>query len=128
LKTIDDLKEVIAENLKNRQVEAEKAKVIISEEMKRFEVDLSKLCAAPLISEICRKFERIRQKELTRAIRKLGENDERKIAILERFSRELVERVAQDPIAQLKIAALNGNSELLPAAERLFQTKNGPEK
>jgi glutamyl-tRNA reductase len=128
LKTIDDLKEVIAENLKNRQVEAEKAKVIISEEMKRFEVDLSKLCAAPLISEICRKFERIRQKELIRAIRKLGENDERKIAILERFSRELVERVAQDPIAQLKIAALNGNSELLPAAERLFQTKNGPEK
>jgi glutamyl-tRNA reductase len=124
LKTIDDLKEVIAENLKNRQVEAEKARVIISEEMGRFEVDLSKLCAAPLISEICRKLEGIRQKELTRAIRKLGESDERKLVILERFSRELIERIAQIPIEQLRNAALNSDGDLLSAAEKIFQTKD----
>jgi glutamyl-tRNA reductase len=124
LKTIDDLKEVVTENLKTRQAEAEKAEIIISEEMSRFEVDLSKLCAAPLISEICRKFEGIRQKELTRAIHKLGESDERKLVILERFSRELIERIAQIPIEQLRNAALNSDGDLLSAAEKIFHTKD----
>jgi len=124
LKIIDDLKEVVAENFRNRQIEAEKSKTIILEELARFEPELSKLFAQPLISEICRKFEEIRQKELARAIRKLGESDERKLMILERFSRELIERMAQIPIEQLRQAALNGNGALLSAAERLFQTRS----
>jgi glutamyl-tRNA reductase len=124
LKTIDDLKEIVAENLQNRQIEAEKAKILISEEMERFELELSKLCVAPLISEIYQKFDEIRQKELARAIRKLGESDERKLTILERFSRELIERVAQIPIEQLRNAALSSNGELLSAAEKIFQTRS----
>jgi glutamyl-tRNA reductase len=124
LKTIDDLQETIAENIRNRQIEAEKSKVIIFEELSRFERELSKLVAQPLISEIYRKFEEIRKKELKRAVSKMGESDERKLVILERFSRELIERVAQIPIEQLRKAALNRNGELLSAAEELFQTKS----
>lgn len=122
LKTIDDLQETIDENIRNREIEAEKSKAIIFEELSRFERELSKLVAQPLISEICRKFEEIRKRELKRAIGKMGECDENKLAILERFSRELVERVAQIPIEQLRKAALNRNGELLSAAEELFQT------
>jgi glutamyl-tRNA reductase len=124
LKTIDDLKETIAENMRNREIEAEKSKKIISKELLRFERDLSKLVAQPLIIEICRKFEEIRKRELERAIRKMGEIDERKLAIIDRFSRELVERVAQIPIEQLRNAALNRNGELLSVAEQLFQTRS----
>ena len=104
------------------QIEAEKSKAIIFQELARFERELSKLVAQPLISEIYRKFEEIRKKELKRAVRKMGESDERKLVILERFSRELVERVAQIPIEQLRKAALNRDGELLSAAEELFQT------
>jgi glutamyl-tRNA reductase len=124
LKTIDDLKELVAENLRNRQIEAEKAKTIISEELDRFELELSKLFVQPLISEIYRKFEEIRRKETARAIRKMGESDEKKLAILERFSRELIERIAQIPIEQLRKAALNSDGELLSTAEKIFQTRN----
>jgi glutamyl-tRNA reductase len=123
LKTIDDLKEVVAENIRNRQIEAIKCETLILEELTRFELEISKLYAAPLISEILRKFEEIRQKELARARRKLGESDEKKLLVLERFSRELIERVAQTPIEQLRRAALNGNGELLGAAEQIFQAR-----
>ena len=123
LKTIDDLKQLVDQNLRNRTIEAEKSKDIISEELNRFGIELSKLVAQPLISEICRRFEEIRLKELTRAIRKMGESDEKKLAIIDRFSRELIERVAQIPIEQLRKAALSSDDGLLAAAERLFQTR-----
>lgn len=123
LKTIDDLRQLIDQNLRNREIEAERSKVIISEELKRFEIELSRLVAQPLINEIFRNFEEIRSKEVARAIRKMGESDEKKRAIMDRFSRELIERVAQMPISQLRQAALTGDEELLEAASRLFQTK-----
>lgn len=121
LRTISDLKGIVDENLHNRLIEAEKVKAIISQELAIFQIHLSELVAEPLISEICRKLEDIRKKELYRAVRKLGESDEKKLVILERFSRELVERILQMPIQQLRKAALNGNGELLAMAEELFQ-------
>jgi glutamyl-tRNA reductase len=124
LKTIDDLNQIIAWNLKNRAAEAEKSKVMISDELNRFELELSKLAAQPIINGICRSFEEIRQRELARAIRKMHESDERKLAVLERFSKELIERVAQIPVTQLKKAALNGDETVLSTAEQLFQIKS----
>jgi glutamyl-tRNA reductase len=123
LKTIEDLNETIAKNKRNREIEAEKSKVIISAELEHFELELSKLLAEPLITAICRKFEEIRKKEFMRAIRKIGESDEKKLIILERFSRELTERIAQIPIEQLRAAALSNNGDFLSFAEKIFQIK-----
>ena len=123
LKTIDDLKQLVANSMKIREHEAEKSKDIISIELDNFERELSKLIAAPIITSICRMFEEIRKKELLRAIRKMGESDERKLVILDRFSRELTERIAQIPIEQLRLAALSDDSQMLSVAERIFQMK-----
>lgn len=120
LKNIDDLKVVVEENLRSRQAEAEKAEKIIFEELERFERQLAKLFVEPMISEICRKIEEIRQRELGRAIRKMGEADEKKLMVMDRFSKELVERILQIPIEQLREAALKNNGMLLSAAEELF--------
>ncbi|MCD6241734.1 hypothetical protein J7K27_09565, partial [Candidatus Bathyarchaeota archaeon] len=73
--------------------------------------------------EICRKIEAVRKRELERAIRKIGEVDERKLMIMDRFSRELVERILQGPIEQLREAALKNNGSLLSAAKELFGIK-----
>jgi glutamyl-tRNA reductase len=123
LRTIDDLKQLVDRNLQNRLMEAEKVKSIISEELNRFEKKLSELVAQPLVTEIYRKYEEIRLKEFARAVRKIGELDKEKIAIIDRFSRELIERVAQIPIEQLRKAALNSDDGLLRAASRLFQSE-----
>jgi glutamyl-tRNA reductase len=123
LKNIDDLKNVLAETTRNRQIEAEKSKNIIFAELVRLENELSMILAQPLIVEICRRYEEIRQKELKRAVGKLGESDKEKLRIIERFSRELVERIAQIPIEKLKKAALSSDGELLSAAEELFDVE-----
>jgi glutamyl-tRNA reductase len=123
LKTIDDLKQLVDKNLQSRMMEAEKSKGIISEELNRFEKKLSELVAQPLVTEIYRKYEEIRLKELARAVKKIGELDKEKLAIIDRFSRELIERVAQIPIEQLRKAALSSDDGLLRAASRLFQTE-----
>jgi glutamyl-tRNA reductase len=94
------------------------------EELNRFGKKLSELVAQPLVTEIYRKYEEIRLKELARAVRKIGELDKEKLAIIDRFSRELIERVAQIPIEQLRKAALSSDDYLLEAAERLFNTKS----
>jgi glutamyl-tRNA reductase len=109
--------------LSSRLVEAKKAKKIVFEELERFERQLARLFVEPLISEICRKIEVIRRRELKRAVRKMGESDERKLMVMDRFSRELVERILQEPIEQLREAALKDNSLLLSAAEELFGIK-----
>jgi glutamyl-tRNA reductase len=123
LKTIDDLKEVITQNLRNREVEAEKCKMIISEELERFEKELSKLFVQPLITEIYRKYELIRKKELARAVHKMGEFDKKKLIVLDRFSRELTERIVQIPVEQLRAAALNNDGEVLSVAKKIFKTE-----
>jgi glutamyl-tRNA reductase len=121
VKTIEEINKLISINLKNRVLEAEKAKKIINEELIRFELKLSEIAAQPLINEICRNFEIIRQKEFTRALKKMGNLEEQKMLILERFSRELIERIAQLPINQLKKAAIDGDDVFLYSAKKLFQ-------
>jgi len=121
LRTIDDLKNLVERNMKVREKEAEKSKAIILRELQNFEAEMSRLIAQPVITDICRKFEEIRAKELSRAISKMHESDAKKIQILDRFSRELTERIAQIPIEQLRAAALANDGELLTVSRRIFQ-------
>jgi glutamyl-tRNA reductase len=123
LRNIDSLKEVVEESIKNRQAEADKARRIVFEELGRFEKQQFEFLVQPLISEIYKRVDGIRQKELKRALSKMAESDAKKVGILDRFSRELVERVLQMPIDQLREAALNNDNGLLSAAEKLFRVK-----
>lgn len=123
LRNIDSLEEVVEASIRARQAEAEKAKKIVFEELERFERQQSEFLIQPLISEIYKRVDSIRQKELRRALSKMAESDAKKVQILDRFSRELVERVLQMPIDQLKEAALNNDDGLLSAAEKLFKIK-----
>ncbi|MEM3378401.1 MAG: glutamyl-tRNA reductase [Candidatus Bathyarchaeia archaeon] len=123
LRNIDDLKNTVEENLKCRQSEAKKAEKIVLEELERFKCELARLLIKPLITEIYRRINEMRKKELDRALRKMGEVDSNKLMIMERFSRELVERILQMPVEQLKDAAIKNDNALLAAAKVLFKIK-----
>jgi glutamyl-tRNA reductase len=124
LRNIDDLKGIVEESIRSRQAEAERARGIVLAELGRFERQQMELAVAPLISEICRRVDGIRRRELERALSKMGESDARKVGVVDRFSRELVERVLQLPIDQLREAALNNDNGLLSAVEKLFKIKS----
>lgn len=94
--------------------------MIIVNELKLFERQLGRIMVEPLISKICRKMDKIREKELKRVFGKIKEENERKRVVIERFSRELVERMLQVPLEKLREAVLNNDDELLYAAKKLF--------
>jgi glutamyl-tRNA reductase len=121
LKTIEDLKKLVDSNLENRIEESKKCRGIIEKELVDFEIRQSGLIAQPIINNIYQKFEEIRKREISRALKKLKESDDKKILVLERFSRELIERIAQIPVEQLKIAALANDDEMISIAQKMFQ-------
>jgi glutamyl-tRNA reductase len=123
LRNIDDLRGVVEESVRSREAEAERARVLVLADVERFERQQLELAVAPLISEIYKRVDVIRRKELGRALGKMGENDARKLGVIDRFSRELVERVLQLPIEQVREAALNNDDGLLSAVEKLFKVK-----
>ncbi len=125
LRNIEDLKGVVEDSIRRRRGEAERARLLVGEELARFEQELSWILVLPLASEIYRSLEVVRRSEFERAVRKMGESDGRKISVMERFSKELVERIMQVPMERLKRAALNNEGELLSAAEKLFKNNRG---
>ncbi|MGB8780618.1 MAG: glutamyl-tRNA reductase [Candidatus Bathyarchaeia archaeon] len=127
LRNIEDLKGIVEENVQKRRVEAEKARLLVAEELELFERELSWVLVEPLVSAIYRSLEAVRRREFDRAVRKMAESDVKKVMVVERFSMELVERIMQVPTEELKKAALESESELLSAAGRLFKVKGEEE-
>ena len=76
--------------------------------------------AEPVISKIYNKIEEIRKKELKRAFGKMRDIDGNSKSIIDRFSQELVERMLQIPVEQLREAVLNNDDNLVNVAEKLF--------
>lgn len=121
LKNIDDLKLVVEENLKQRLGEAGKAKRIILDELKRLEVLLGRMLAEPLVSALCRRVDRIREKELRKALRMARDLNGEQRSVIENLTKELAERILQLPIENLRKAALNKDAALLSVAKKLFE-------
>ena len=121
LRNIDDLKSVLEENLKKRLIEAEKAKQIISEEMKSLDELLGRLLAEPLISSLYIRVEDIRGKELQKALRMVRNINEEQKLVIENLTKKLAESILQLPIENMRKAALNRDSTTLSAARKLFK-------
>lgn len=127
LKTIDDLKGIVEDNLKKRSCEAEKAREIIREELGLLEKLLKKIATEPTISGLCREVEKIRVRELSKALHAIhGISDDQRV-VIENLTKELAERILQLPINNLREAALNDDNSLLSAANRLFSLKDEQE-
>lgn len=121
LRNIDDLKSVREENLKKRLIEAEKAKQIISEELRSLDALLGRLLAEPLVSSLCIRVEDIRGKELQKALRMVSNINEEQKLVIENLTKELAERILELPIENMRKAALNRDSTTLSAARKLFE-------
>jgi len=121
LKNIDDLKSIVEENVQRRIGEAEKARRIVLDELRRLEVLLGRTLAEPLVSSLCAKIDRVRKNELRKALRILRNPNEKEKLVIENLTKELTERILQLPIENLRKAALNKDAKLVSAAKKLFE-------
>ena len=99
---IDDLQSIVDESLAEREQEARKAETVIEKAVDGFSKWVNSRHAVPVIKALCQKGEEIRDTELEKAFRKLGDLTEREEKILRSMANGIVNRLSQTPIVQLK--------------------------
>lgn len=99
---IDDLKNVVEENLKNRKREALRAEAIIEEEVLKMKRWLSELSLHPTIKRLTHKAELLRKKELEKTLKKLRNLSQDEIEAIEILTKSLTQKLLWYPIQFLK--------------------------
>jgi glutamyl-tRNA reductase len=99
---VDDLQATLDESLAARQAEVPAVEAIIAEEKANLQDQLRQLNIKPLIIDMRRKAEEIRQTELERTLRHLGEVDAQTLTHIQHLSRSLVNKLLHEPTARLR--------------------------
>lgn len=118
--TVDDLRQVVDENVRARQEEAESARHMIADEVDRFTAGLKIRDAAPLIRELRGQAEALRAQTLEQANRMLAAGRAPAEA-LEFLATTLTNRLLHGPSTALREAAEDGDPGLAATAARLFR-------
>jgi glutamyl-tRNA reductase len=123
LYTVDDLEEVIDENRRSRQQAAEQATEIIDRHADDFVSWLMSLDALALIQGYRAQAEQMRDEVLNRALRML-ENEKTPEESLRFLAHTLTNKLLHTPSTRLREASSVGDTELLDAANTLFQLRS----
>ena len=120
---IDQISEKVESNIRARKNEIESAERIIDAEMKMVDTVLKRKEVEPIVVSIFKDVDKIRERELTKAISILGTKigpEERRI--LEQFSYAMVEAVMSTPMNRLRkeIETDSKKEDVMRIATRLF--------
>jgi len=122
LYSVDDLQEVIQENMKSREQAAEEAAEIIEQQVNNYLGWLKSLDAVSLIHSFRSAAERDRDEVLQRALRQLH-NGKDADQVLQFLAHTLTNRLLHIPSTTIREAGSSGKTEILEAANTLFQLK-----
>jgi glutamyl-tRNA reductase len=112
---IDDLQQVAASHIAERQTQAGDAEALINAEVERFHQRRRAVNVAPAIVSLQHQAEEIRQNELKRMHAKLGVLSEEQLAAIEALTRGLVNKFLHPPMQALKQAARENDSTRVEA-------------
>lgn len=126
LYSVDDLQGVIEQNLQSRQAAAEQAEEIIRNEVEQFHRRLRSRSATDSIRAYRDSANDIQAALLAKAQKQL-EAGQAAEDVLQQLAYGLTNKLIHEPTAQMRIAAENGETDLLRAAERLLNIKKSAE-
>ena len=118
LRDIDNLREFAARGVAERAAESAKVRQIVADEVARYQDVATTRTVAPLIGELHKRAEAVREGELDRFRSRFEGLDERQREAVEAFSRRLVAKLLHDPTVRLKDAAGTPRGERLADATR----------
>jgi glutamyl-tRNA reductase len=99
---IDDLKEVVEANLRERSKEAERAEALVEEEVERMMVRLKVAEVTPTIMGLQEQLEHIRAAEIEKVRHKYGPLTPEMEQALEMATRGMINKIAHGPISELR--------------------------
>jgi glutamyl-tRNA reductase len=124
---VDDLRQVVDANAKERKREAEKAETIVLREVQKFVARLAALDAVPTIVSLRERIESIRQRELERTLARLTDASPETRAALDALSTAIVNKILHAPLAKLNESSRNGHgSQLAALVTQLFALEPPP--
>ena len=119
LYSVDDLKDMIRENLRNRQNAAKQAEKIIDTQAQEFMGWLSSLDAVSTIRALRGKAGQIQAEVIRGAVRKLNNGGDPEQVLLE-CARTLTNKLLHSPSVRLRNMSAENRPDLLQATEELF--------
>lgn len=126
LANLDSLRQIAEENLANRRKEAEKAEEIVETELQKLLKTLRRRSVEPLISNIFNSAEDLRRREVGKALRRMKGLSDQNVDVLNNLTISVVEGILSRPAAQLRIAAMNSDREIIEVAEKIFSDRGAP--
>jgi glutamyl-tRNA reductase len=118
---IDDLQEAVSAHAAKRSQEAERAEIIVEDEVERFQARLRSLHLVPAIVSLQDYVETIRQAEVDRVRGRLGELSAEQERAIEALTRGIVNKILHTPITRLKsVAATPEATTLVEAFRKIF--------
>lgn len=119
---IDDLKEVVEDNMAQRQEEALKARAVVENETSVFGNWINSLELQPTIVDLVEKNEEVAQRELMKTLKKIGPVDEKTRRALETLVLSVGRKCLHEPICFLKRRTQEeGSAErFIDLARRMF--------
>ncbi|QLH04355.1 glutamyl-tRNA reductase [Nitrosopumilus oxyclinae] len=123
LMNLDQIAEMVEKNMNARLNKVKSVENIISEEVSVLEASMKRLDAEPLVIDVFKNIENIREKELQKALQMLNEKDEKKIKIIEELTKAVVESIVSTPMNNIRKASEQGNPDVVELAGKLFDYK-----
>ncbi|HEV7704255.1 MAG TPA: glutamyl-tRNA reductase [Gemmatimonadaceae bacterium] len=105
---LDDLRTVANANIERRREELPAAEDVIAPEVEKYWEWLAGLAAVPVLRTFRTEMDRLREAELSDAMRKLDHLSPRDREAIEHFSRALMNKFLHEPSVRLRAAAANG--------------------
>lgn len=125
LYTVDDLERVIEENRRNRREAADAAEAIVELQVARFVETLNASAHNGSLKRLRAHGEAARDESLAKAQQMLAAGHD-PAAVLQQLAHTLTNRLLHAPTTALREAALNGDVDIVRAAERMFPHRAPP--
>ena len=124
---LDDLRAVVTSNVERRRAELPGAEELIASEVARYWDWLAGLAAVPVLTRFRGEMERVREREVTDALRRLEHLPASDRAVVEQLSRTLMNKFLHEPSVRLRAAAANGRGlGVVDAVRYLFGLDDAP--
>lgn len=122
LYNIDDLEAVVDSNIKVREQEAALAEKIVGEEVEALVNKFQYLSFRPVMALLADKADRMRRREVKRAMAKLPDITPEQRKIIENMSRMIVRKLLREPMIKINSAAGTGSEQYyVDAMSNLFK-------
>ncbi|MHC0037450.1 glutamyl-tRNA reductase [Pseudoneobacillus sp. C159] len=118
---IDDLEGIVEANMKERQKEADKIRLMIEAEIVEFNQWLNMLGVVPVISALREKAIAIQEETMESIERKLPDLSDRDLKVLNKHTKSIINQLLKDPILQAKeLASRKDANEALDLFIKIF--------